>query len=171
LTNPAFELHRLDEKEEVDDAGIRTTVDFEVVMHCPESDDREFADAYVGRIVARSGRAEAGSDIVFDVDPPIEIDPKRVFLQADERATNNVVIVLQSDSEFSISKPESGFGFVEVSADYGTRSRRHRVAFQLSSAPSRDRPRRTVVELETDHRAQPVVRIPVYILWHRDASP
>ena len=95
VTNPKFRLKQLDMNEESHEVGVRKTINFEVSMTCPESDDSEFVDSFIGRIVARAGNDETGSDIVFNVDAPIRLTPKRVFLA---HPTNAYLIVCSANS-------------------------------------------------------------------------
>ena len=117
-----------------------------------------------GKLAATYGRWRAVRDLPWRQKTPITASPGRVVLQPEAGGVAAVEVLLASQQAFAILGIEAAEGLSVRYTDSGAASR-HALAVEAAWDASAGLARKGQVVITTDHRLQPRVVLPVYVLY------
>jgi len=153
-------------EEEIADHVRKREVECTLRLACPSVEDPGFGSGdYEGEVVVKRGAWSLKRRVTWHAAKVVEASPGQLFLQAGKGAAEEATVRLSASEAFGLEAIEFDRSYLACNASLGERRREHAVRVRLNSAETRPRATKCSITLRTDHPQQPIVKIPVFILW------
>jgi hypothetical protein len=153
-------------EEDIADHVRKTEVQCTLRLACPGVEDPAFGTGdYEADVFVQRGAWALMRRVTWHALKVVDASPGQLFLQAGKGAAEEATVRLSAREAFRLEAIEFEKSYLKCDAPLGETRREHHVRVRLTAPETRSQATKSSIKLRTDHPRQPVVKIPVFILW------